>query len=123
MEDRIREIATAEQRATAWSPLRHPVFRALWLASCASNVGTWMHDTSAAWAIRGLAPAPLMVSLMQTATTLPFFLLALPAGALADIVDRRRLLVATQVWMLLAATALGIITLLHIVGPWSLLAI
>ena len=56
-----------------------------------------MHDTSAAWLMTGLAPSPLMVSLMQTATSLPFFLLALPGGALADIVDRRRLLLATQV--------------------------
>src|SRR6266404_3537767 len=110
-------------RATAWSPLRHPVFRALWLASCASNVGTWMHDASAAWLMTSLAPSPLMVSLMQTATTLPFFLLALPAGALADIVDRRQLLIATQVWMLVAATALGVVTVLGLVGPWILLAI
>src|SRR5207249_2500191 len=86
--------------SSAWSPLAHPVFRALWLASCVSNVGTWMHDTSAAWLMTGLAPSPLMVSLMQTATSLPFFLLALPAGALADIVDRRRLLLVTQAWML-----------------------
>jgi MFS family permease len=82
--------------SSAWSPLAHPIFRALWLASCVSNVGTWMHDTSAAWLMTGLAPSPLMVSLMQTATSLPFFLLALPAGALADIVDRRRLLLVTQ---------------------------
>ncbi len=82
-----------------------------------------MHDASAAWLMTSLAPSPLMVSLMQTATTLPFFLLALPAGALADIVDRRRLLISTQVWMLLAATALGIMTLLGLVGPWTLLAL
>lgn len=111
------------RRASAWNPLRHPVFRALWLASCASNVGTWMHDTSAAWLMTGLAPSPLMVSLMQTATSLPFFLLALPAGALADIIDRRRLLIGTQVWMLVAATALGGVTVLHFVNPWTLLAL
>ncbi len=82
-----------------------------------------MHDTSAVWLMTSLAPSPLMVSLMQTATTLPFFLLALPAGALADIVDRRKLLIATQVWMLVAATALGVVTVLGLVGPWILLAI
>src|SRR5438093_10690214 len=86
--------------SSAWSPLASPVFRALWLASCVSNVGTWMHDTSAAWLMTGLAPSPLMVSLMQTATSLPFFLLALPAGALADIVDLRRLLLVTPAWLL-----------------------
>ncbi len=109
--------------SSAWSPLAHPVFRALWLASCVSNVGTWMHDTSAAWLMTGLAPSPLMVSLMQTATSLPFFLLALPAGALADIVDRRRLLLVTQAWMLVAAAALGVCTVLGRTGPWLLLSL
>src|SRR5437773_1784281 len=79
-----------------------------------------MHDASAAWLMTGLAPSPLMVSLMQTATSLPFFLLALPAGALADIVDRRRLLLATQLWMLVAATALGVSTVAGRTGPWLL---
>jgi len=109
--------------SSAWSPLAHAVFRALWLASCVSNVGTWMHDASAAWLMTGLAPSPLMVSLMQTATSLPFFLLALPAGALADIVDRRRLLLATQAWMLLVATLLGVCTVAGRTGPTLLLAL
>jgi MFS family permease len=82
-----------------------------------------MHDTSAAWLMTSLAPSPLMVSLMQTATSLPFFLLALPAGALADIVDRRRLLIATQTWMLAAATALGVLTVAGLTGPWVLLSL
>lgn len=106
-----------------WVPLSQPVFRALWTASLASNVGTWMHDASAAWLMTSLAPQPLMVSLMQTATSLPFFLLALPAGALADIVDRRRQLIVTQVWMLCAAAALAVCTLLQLTGPWTLLAL
>jgi MFS family permease len=106
-----------------WRPLGEPAFRALWTASLASNVGTWMHDASAAWLMTTLDPSPLMVALMQTATSLPFFLLALPAGALADIVDRRRLLLVTQVWMLCAATALGICTLMHLTGPWILLGL
>src|SRR5438132_1356770 len=82
-----------------------------------------MHDTSAAWLMTGLAPSPLMVSLMQTATSLPFFLLALPAGALADIVDRRRLLLVTQAWMLVAATALGVCTVVGLTGPWLLFSL
>jgi len=106
-----------------WQPLAQPVFRALWTASLASNVGTWMHDASAAWLMTTLVPSPLMVSLMQTATSLPFFLLALPAGALADIVDRRRLLIVTQAWMLSAATALGVCTLWGRTGPWTLLGL
>jgi MFS family permease len=81
---------------SAWRPLRQPHFRALWLATVASNVGTWMHSTGAVWLMTSLTPSPLMVALVQTATSLPSFLLALPAGALADVVDRRRLLLATQ---------------------------
>src|SRR5258708_35628033 len=88
-----------------WQPLRRRAFFWLWAAAVVSNVGTWMHDTAAAWTMTTLAPSPIMVSLMQTATSLPFFLLALPAGALADIVHRRRLLLATQAGMLPPAPA------------------
>ena len=109
--------------SAGWAPLRHAVFRSLWLASVASNVGSWMHDTSASWLMVSLAPSPVMVALMQTAATAPFFLLALPGGALADVVDRRRLLIATQTWMLCAAGTLGVLTLLGLVTPPVLLAL
>jgi MFS family permease/quinol monooxygenase YgiN len=108
--------------ASAWSPLRQPVFRSLWMAAVASNIGTWMHDVGAVWLMTSLTPSPIMVALMQTATSLPFFLLALPAGALADIVDRRRLLLLMQGWMLIAAALLGILTLIGAITPWLLLA-
>lgn len=75
-----------------WSPFRHGAFALLWSATVVSNVGTWMNDVGAGWLMATLAPTPVMVGLVQTATTLPVFLFALPAGALADIVDRRRLL-------------------------------
>jgi MFS family permease len=106
---------------SAWSPLRQPLFRALWIAAVASNIGTWMHSTAAAWLMTSLTPSPIMVAFMQTATSLPAFLLALPAGALADVVDRRRLLLATQGWMLAAAAALGLLTLVGAITPWVLL--
>src|SRR3989442_10490041 len=86
---------------SAWSPLRRPLFRSLWIADVASNIGTWMHDSAAAWLMTLLAPSPLLVSLVQAATTLPLFLLALPAGALADIFDLRRILLIAQVWWFL----------------------
>jgi MFS family permease len=108
---------------SAWSPLRRPLYRSLWLAALASNVGTWMHDTSAAWMMTSLSTSPLVVALMQTAASLPFFLLALPGGALADVVDRRRVLVATQLWMMAAAVALGLLTVLGGVTPAGLLAL
>jgi MFS family permease len=108
-------------RPTAWSPLSHPLFRALWLAAVASNIGTWMQNIGADWLMTTLAPSPLMVALMQTAENAPLFLLALPAGALADIVDRRRLLLYTQGWMLVSAVALGLLTLFGLTTPLVLL--
>jgi len=108
---------------SAWSPLRRPLFRALWVADVASNVGTWMHDAAAAWLMTLLAPSPLMVSLVQAATTLPLFLLALPAGALADVFDRRRILLAAQVWLFLMIALLGVLTIVGVVQPWMLLVI
>src|SRR5436853_4218872 len=104
--------------ASTWSPLRQLLFRALWLASVASNVGTWMQNVGAAWLMTSLAPSPSMVALVQAATTLPVFLLALLAGALADVVDRRRLLLITQSWMLLAAASLGVLTIIGATTPW-----
>ena len=94
-----------------WAPLQHKVFRMLWIASVASNIGSWMHEVGAGWLMTTLAPTPLMVALVQAATTAPIFLLVLPAGALADIVDRRRYLIASQIWMMLAAATLGVLTL------------
>jgi MFS family permease len=111
----------AEQRLSAWSPLRQPIFRALWIAAAASNVGTLMQNVGAAWLMTTLAGSPLMVALVHTATSLPIFLLALPAGALADVVDRRRLLLFTQGWMLAAAAGLGVLTLLGATTPLVLL--
>lgn len=91
-----------------WTPLATPMFRWFWLAVLVSNIGTWIDATAAAWVMAGLSPSPLMVSLVQAAGALPMVLLALPAGALADIVDRRRLLVGCQLFMLLAAVLLAL---------------
>ena len=104
-----------------WSPLRQPLFRALWIASIASNIGTWMHEAGAGWLMTSLTSSPLMVALMQSATTLPVLLLGLPAGALADVVDRRRMLLFTQAWMLIVATVLGVLTFFELTTPWVLL--
>jgi predicted MFS family arabinose efflux permease len=79
-----------------------------------------MQNVGAEWLMTNLAPTPFMVALMQTAESAPLFLLALPAGALADIVDRRRLLLVTQSWML-AAAALALLTLMGVVNSWLLL--
>jgi MFS family permease len=102
-------------------PLASPMFRALWIATIVSNVGTWMHDVGAGWLMTSLSPDPLMVALVQAATTFPMFALALPAGALADIVDRRRLLIAAQVFGLAGAAGLATVTLAGLTTAWVLL--
>ena len=88
-----------------------------------SNIGTWMQNVGAAWLMTSLAPSPTMVALVQAATTVPVFLLALIAGALADVVDRRRLLLITQSWMLAAAALLGASTVMGATTPWLLLGL
>ncbi|MGW5672307.1 MFS transporter [Micromonospora sp. NPDC003776] len=104
---------TVNPPASAWAPLRVAAFRALWLAVLASNVGTWMQTVGAQWLLVHQPNAPTLVSLVQTASMLPVLLLALPAGALADTFDRRRLLIAVQCFLagvgvlLTALTAAG----------------
>src|SRR2546427_33651 len=104
------EGSTAE---SAWAPLSHPVFRALWISSLVSNIGTWMQNVGAAWAMTSLSPSPLMVALVQSATSLPVFVVGLPAGAVADIVDRRRLLLVTQTGMLAAAALPAVLAVVY----------
>jgi MFS family permease/quinol monooxygenase YgiN len=108
--------------ASAWSPFRHRAFAVLWTATLVSSIGTWMHDVGAGWLMATLAPSPLMVSLVQAATTLPVFLLALPAGALADIVDRRRLLLVVQSAMATIALTLGLVVAAGRITAVALLA-
>ncbi len=82
----------ADQASSPWAPFRHSAFTLLWIATVVANVGTWMYNAASGWLMTSLDPDPLIVSLVQVANTLPIFLLALPAGALADVIDRRRFL-------------------------------
>jgi MFS family permease len=109
------------QPPSAWSPLHNALFRSLWIATIVSNVGTWMQDVGAGWLMTSLSSSPSLVALVEAADSIPVMLLALPAGALADIVDRRRLLIAIQVYLLIVAGALGILTLLDMTTVWVLL--
>ena len=108
-------------RWTAWKPLRVPMFRNLLIADLVSDIGTFMQGVGAAWLMVSQGAGPLLVALTQTASALPFFLLALPAGALGDIFDRRKLIVTTEVWMVSVATVIAALTLLHWITPWMLL--
>jgi len=113
-------MAPPNPRST-WSPLRHTIFRWLWIASVASNVGTWFQNVGASWMMTTLSASPILVALVQAATSLPMFLLALPAGAVADVLDRRRILLITQGWMTAAAFGLWAFTAAHATTPWVLL--
>ncbi len=106
----------------AWSPLARPMFRALWIAAMVSNVGTWIHDVGAGWLMTELSPSPWMVSLVQAATTLPLLLLSVPAGALADVIDRRRLMLWTNLGMMLCAAGLAAAVWSGPISPFVLLA-
>ena len=111
----------AAEGGSAWAPLREPLFRSLWIAAVISYTGTWMQNVGAGWLMTQLTTSPLMVSLVTAATAVPVFLVILPAGALADLVDRRRFLLITQGWMVLASATLGILTLTSRISPWVLL--
>jgi MFS family permease len=117
----VRPNDTDGQTMSALEPLANPLFRALWAASVVSYIGTWMQNVGGAWLMTELTPSPVLIALMQTATSLPIFLAGLPAGALADLVDRRRLLLLAQAWMLLMAGVLGGLTIVGLVNPWVLL--
>src|ERR1700694_6019326 len=105
----------------AWAPLQTALFRNLWIATIVSNVGTWMQDVGAGWLMTSLSSSPSIVALVEAADSFPLMLLALPAGALADIVDRRRLLIVIQFYLLIVAGTLGILSLLDMMTAWLLL--
>ncbi|HWO64899.1 MAG TPA: MFS transporter, partial [Umezawaea sp.] len=112
----------ASPPASAWAPLRlHAMFRALWIAQFASNVGTWMQTVGAQWLL--IDRSPLLVSLVQAASSLPIVVLALPAGAWADVVDRRRLLLGAQGAMSVAAAMLAAVTFLGMTSPTLILGL
>jgi MFS family permease len=117
----VAEALAGRRSASPWAPLGEPLFRSLWLASVISYTGTWMQNVGAGWLMTQMTLNPLMVGLVQTAGALPVFLVILPAGALADMVDRRRFLLRTQAWMVLASATLGVLTLTSCVRPWVLL--
>lgn len=95
-----------------WNAFRHTSFTIVWLATVVSNVGTWMYNAASGWLMASLDADPLSVSLVQVATSLLMFLFALPAGALADIVDKRRFLIVTEIVVTFVAAASAVLVLL-----------
>ncbi|HEC27865.1 MAG TPA: MFS transporter [Gammaproteobacteria bacterium] len=104
-----------------WLPFQYKTFRFIWVATVVSNVGTWMHDVGAAWLMTTLTSDPFMVAMIQAATAFPIFLFALPAGAMADIVDRRRYLLVVQLLMAITAISFTLITWLGMTTPGILI--
>lgn len=98
----------ADVSPSALAPLRLPMFRMLWLAWLAANVTMWMNDVASAWLMTSLTTSAFMVAMVQAASTLPVFVLGLPSGALADIIDRRKYFAATQMWVAVIAVVLSV---------------
>ncbi len=104
-----------------WPPLRIGIFRNLLIADLVSDIGTFMQTVGAAWLMTTLTSSSLYIALIQTASALPFFLLALPAGSIGDIFDRRKLILCTEIWMLAIAVVLTVVTFTGTMTPWLLL--
>src|SRR6476620_5410235 len=118
----IKPAAPSTQRAVSpWSLFRHVTFTTLWTATVVANIGTWMYNAASGWLMTSLDPDPLIVSLVQVATTLPVFLLALPAGALADAVDRRRFLLPAYVAITAVSAVFAVFVELDLITPRTLL--
>ncbi len=116
-----RAAPLSKRHIPGWAPLRSPLFRAIWLASLASNIGSWMHDVGASWLMTSLSKDAQLNALVSAAGSFPMFMLALPAGALADIVDRRKLVIFTQAWATVIAGTLAALTLFGVRSPAVLL--
>jgi MFS family permease len=114
--------AGSPPEASSLSPFRYPTFTVLWVATVVSNIGTWMQNAAAGWLMTGLDPDPFTVSLVQVANALPMFLFALAGGALADIVDRRRLLIVIQATVATLVAGFGALVWLGQVTPLILLS-
>ena len=107
--------------SSPWSPFRHLVFTVLWTATVVANIGTWMYNAASGWLMMVLNADPFVVSMVQVATSLPMFLFAMPAGALTDIIDKRRYLIAVEVATTAVAAVFAALVALNLVTPNTLL--
>ena len=117
----MAESAVRRAPSSAWAPFRHRTFTVIWIGTVISNIGGWMSSAASGWLMSSLDSTPLIVALVQVATSLPIFLLAIPAGALSDIVDRRKYLVAGELFIMGASIAFAVLVSRHLITPASLL--
>ena len=106
-----------------FAPLRVAMYRRIWTASLISNFGQLILGVGAAWEMTRMATSPDMVALVQTALMLPMMLVALPAGALADMFDRRKIAMTGLSLAIFFASALALLSYLELTTPWLLLAL
>lgn len=104
-----------------WTSLRNPFFRRLWLASAVSGICVSAHDTAATWMMNTLTPSRFMISLMSTVASLPLFFFTLPAGSLADLIDRKKLLCTMNLWLAVSAGSLAVLGLFGLLNPYVIL--
>jgi MFS family permease len=104
-----------------WISLRNRNFRRLWIATLISGCGVSAHDTAATWMMHTVSGSPFMISLMSTVASLPFFLFTVPAGAVADMADRRKILSVMNLWLASCAGMLSIFGFLGALNPWIIL--
>src|SRR3984885_3022575 len=109
--------SSSPSAASLWRPLRSPTFRNLLAANVVSDIGTFMQTVGAAWLMVSLNAGPMYVALTQTASALPFFVLALPAGSVGDILDRRKIILGTETWMIVVASLVAGLTLAGLMSP------
>jgi MFS family permease len=121
--DSAEEKSPPQGALSLLQPLRQPTFRNLIVADVVSDIGTFMQSVGAAWLMVSLHAGPIYVALTQTASSLPYFLFAIPAGSAGDILDRRKLVLATETWMTFIALLLAVLTLGGFMSPWILLAL
>ncbi len=115
--------APASALSAALAPLQVPVFRMLWFTWATANACLWMNDVAAAWMMTSLTTTPIWVALVATASTLPVFLLGLPSGALADILDRKKFFLMTQLWVAVVAVVLSVTVFAGVITPAILLTL
>jgi MFS family permease len=107
--------------SSIWTALRNPAFRILWIASVVSGCCVSAHDMAATWVMNTLSGSPFLLSVMSTAAALPFFVMTIPAGALADMVDRKKILMGMHVWLALSAAGLAVLGSLRLLNPYLIL--
>jgi MFS family permease len=108
-------------RASSFAPFRHPAFAVIWTATLVSNVGGWMYSAACGWLMTSLNPDPFLVALVQAASTLPICLFALPAGALADIFDKRKFLIVVEILATVVSAIYAVMVGLGLATPVNLL--